>query len=173
MLPEKTKTDDQYNLMPDLLTCLNKQDPLILLSFKLPWTTFEQAFAPLYSTKGRRAKPVRLMVGLLLLKQMFNLSDEQLIVQWIQNPYWQAFCGMIRFQWKAPCNPSELAYFRKRIGETGVQQIFAASIQIHGKAAQEDEVIVDTTVQEKKYCLSNRYTIAVISHLSLQKNCYC
>lgn len=120
-----------------------------MLSFKLPWNTFEQDFLSLYSTKGRQAKPVRLMVGLLLLKQMFNVSDEQLIAQWVQNPYWQAFCGMTRFQWKAPCDPSDLTYFRKRIGETGVQQIFAASIRIHGQTAQEDEVIVDTTVQEK------------------------
>jgi IS5 family transposase len=61
----------------------------------------------------------------------------------------QQFCGVNQFQWQLPCDPSDLSYFRKRIGEEGVQKILEASIAIHGKKALEAEVTVDTTVQEK------------------------
>jgi transposase, IS5 family len=92
---------------------------------------------------------VRLMVGLLLLKQLHNLGDESVVAQWVQNPYWQFFCGFLEFQWELPCDPSDLVYFRERIGEQGVAVIFAASAQLHGKKAAEAEVIIDSTVQEK------------------------
>jgi IS5 family transposase len=56
---------------------------------------------------------------------------------------------MEHFQWALPCDPSDLAHFRKRIGEAGVEKIFQASVVLHGKASREREVVIDTTVQEK------------------------
>jgi len=135
--------------MPTLGAQLDPRQPLKQLAEKLPWAEFEQAFGRYYSADGRPAKPVRLMVGLLLLKQMFNQGDETVVAAWVQNPYWQYFCGMQEFQWQVPCDPSDLVYFRQRIGEAGVQRILQASAQLHGPAAQEAEVVVDTTVQEK------------------------
>jgi IS5 family transposase len=67
----------------------------------------------------------------------------------VENPYWQQFCGMSDFQWELPCDPSDLVYFRGRIGEKGVALILAVSARMHGKRAKESEVIVDSTVQEK------------------------
>jgi len=136
-------------LYPDLLDQLDPKDPLLLLAKKIPWMELEKEFAPLYAEKGRPAKPVRLMVGLLILKQIENLSDERVVEEWKRNPYFQAFCGIEQFQWRFPCEPSDLCHFRKRIGEKGFEKIFHISITIHGKAAQEQEVVVDTTVQEK------------------------
>lgn len=89
------------------------------------------------------------MVGLLLLKQLENLSDERVVEAWVQNPYYQAFCGMGHFLWQFPCNPSELVHFRNRIGEMGVEKIFQASILLYGERVLEREVVIDTTVQEK------------------------
>jgi IS5 family transposase len=66
----------QSFLMPTLREQLDPRQPLYQLAEKLPWTSFEEAFAGCYSTEGRPAKPVRLMVGLLLLKQLHNLGDE-------------------------------------------------------------------------------------------------
>jgi IS5 family transposase len=133
----------------DLLEQLNPKHPLLALAQKLPWTLFEKEFARLYAEVGRPAKPIRLMVGLLLLKQIESLSDERVVEAWIQNPYYQAFCGMEHFQWALPCDPSDLVHFRKRIGEAGVEKIFQASVALHGKASLEREVVIDTTVQEK------------------------
>jgi len=67
----------------------------------------------------------------------------------VHNPYWQYLCGMREFQWQLPCDPSDLVYFRQRIGESGVQRLLKVSAQLHGDQAQEKEVVVDTTVQEK------------------------
>jgi IS5 family transposase len=133
----------------DLLKHLNPRDPLLILAKKLPWDLLEKEFAPFYAEAGRPAKPVRLMVGLLLLKQMENLSDERVVEAWVRNPYYQAFCGIEYFQWEPPCAASDLVHFRKRIGEAGVEKIFQTSVALHGKEALEREVVIDTTVQEK------------------------
>jgi transposase, IS5 family len=136
-------------LLPTLAEQLDPRQPLKQLADTLPWSALEQAFGKYYSPEGRPAKPVRLMVGLLLLKQLFNQGDETVVAVWVQNPYWQYFCGMSEFQWQVPCDPSDLVYFRDRIGETGMQRLLQVSAQLHGDQAQEPEVVVDTTVQEK------------------------
>lgn len=149
MQAKPSGTQQTSFLMPTLGEQLDPRQPLKQLAEKLPWTKFEQAFGKYYSAEGRPAKPVRLMVGLLLLKQMFNQGDETVVAAWVQNPYWQYFCGMHEFQWQVPCDPSDLVYFRQRIGEAGMQRILQVTAQLHGRAAQEPEVVVDTTVQEK------------------------
>ena len=133
----------------DLLEQLNPKNPLLKLGHKIPWEILEGGLGPLYADIGRPAKPIRLMCGLLILKQLENLSDDHLMEQWVQNPYFQAFCGERRFQWKAPCASSDLTHFRKRIGEEGVEKIFQVSVMLHGPKALEKEVLIDTTVQEK------------------------
>ena len=89
------------------------------------------------------------MVGLSILKHLENLSDEALMRAWETNPYYQAFCGEVIFQWQFPCDPSDMTYFRKRIGSAGFERILAASIAIHGDKANETEVCIDATAQEK------------------------
>ncbi len=136
-------------LFPTLEEQCDPRHPLKKLGERIPWQDFEEAFAGYYSEEGRPAKPVRLMVGLLLLKQMFNQSDEAVVERWVENPYWQQFCGMSEFQWELPCDPTDLVYFRNRIGEEGVTLILAISAQMHGKKCREAEIVVDSTVQEK------------------------
>lgn len=135
--------------MPTLSEQCDPRHPLRKLGDRIPWQSFEEAFADYYSEEGRPAKAVRLMVGLILLKQMYKESDESVVERWKENPYWQQFCGMVQFQWELPCDPSDLVYFRARIGEEGVALILAISAQMHGKRCQEAEVVIDSTVQEK------------------------
>jgi len=150
MKPKPSSRQKQCHLLyQDLLKQLNPKHPLLVLAQKFPWDLFEEEFAKFYASVGRPGLPVRLMVGLLLLKQLENLSDERVVEAWVQNPYYQAFCGVEYFQWNQPCASSELVHFRKRIGEEGMEKIFKASVALHGKAALEREVVIDTTVQEK------------------------
>lgn len=150
MKPKTPLKQQQANfLYQDLIDQLNPKHPLLLLAKKIPWGLFEDEFKLLYAEIGRPAKSIRLMVGLLLLKQLENLSDERVVEAWLQNPYYQSFCGMKHFQWSFPCNPSELVHFRKRIGESGAEKIFQASVLLHGDRALERAVVIDTTVQEK------------------------
>jgi IS5 family transposase len=136
-------------LMPDLLTMLDARQPLYRLAQTLDWKQFETAFGVLYADEGRPALPVRRMVGLLLLKQLHNLSDERVVEQWTLNPYFQFFCGAHEFQWGAPCAASELVHFRDRIGPDGAERLLAVSVALHGEKAREKEVVMDTTAQEK------------------------
>ena len=82
-----------------LMDQLNPKHPLLQLARTIPWDFFESEFAPLYAPIGRPAKPIRLMVGLSILKHMENVSDEVVVRHWVQNPYYQAFCGEVEFQW--------------------------------------------------------------------------
>ena len=143
--PESTQT----SLFQSLEDLLNPEDSLYKLSNKLPWEELEKEFSLLYSKIGRPSKPVRLMVSLLLLKQIYNLGDETVVSAWVHNPYWQYFSGFTTFQWNFPIEPTDLVHFRKRIGKEGLEKIFKISIDLHGKSSLEKEVVIDTTVQEK------------------------
>ena len=146
----KSPRQDQLNLYKQrLVDQLNPKHSLFRLAERIPWDFFEQEFSTLYSDKGRLAHPIRLMVGLLILKQLRNLSDEAVVERWVENGYYQFFCGAAFFQWELPCHPTDLVYFRRRIGEQGVAKIFQVSIELHGAKAMEAEVLIDTTVQEK------------------------
>jgi len=146
----KTPNENQSSfLYPNLLDQLNPKHPLLQLANRIDWSFFETEFAPLYSHRGKPSKPVRLMVGLSILKHLENLSDEVLVQRWVQNPYYQVFTGEVEFQWQLPCDPTDLTYFRKRIGSVGHEKILAASIALHQGKVSEDEMCIDTTVQEK------------------------
>lgn len=146
---------------------LDTKDPLIVLADTIPWSKFEIEFEKYYSKEGRPAKPIRLMVGLLLLKQLENLSDENVVLQWKRNPYYQYFCGYGQYQSGYPCHSTDLVYFRNRIGKDGMELIFQISIDLHGEDAQEEEVIVDTTVQENNitYPTDGKLAIKIINKL--------
>ena len=132
---------------PMLTDFIDLGNELVLLADNIDWDYFEREFAPLYSKNGRPAKPIRLMVGCLLLKQMYGLGDETLPAEWVMNPYMQYFCGETFFQHKFPFDPSDFVHFRKRIGERGTEKILGYTARLHGKDAEEKTVVSDTTVQ--------------------------
>lgn len=144
------KTSPQSSFFLTLADSLDQRHPLYILAEKINWSLFEKEFTPLYCAEnGRPAKPIRLMVGLLMLKHIRNVSDESVVEQWSENNYYQYFCGQQYFEPKAPCQASELVHFRHRIGEKGIALILQESIRINGDDAHDNHVSMDTTVQEK------------------------
>jgi len=149
MIPRKKNTS-QLGFFSSFEDTLNQKHPLYVLANKVDWSVFEGAFSLLYcQDNGRPAKPIRLMVGLLLLKHIRNISDEGVVEQWAENNYYQYFCGEKHFVPGVPCEASELVHFRKRIGEEGISLILRESIRINGDDSGDPHVNVDTTVQEK------------------------
>ncbi len=128
---------------------INLKHELCVLSKHIDWDKIESDFSVYYSDFGRPSVPIRSVIGLLLLKHIYNLSNEAIIDRWIENPYWQYFSGEKVFQTEKPFDPTEFIHFRKRIGEEGAEKLLKISVQLFGKEAQEKEVLIDSTVQEK------------------------
>lgn len=146
----KIKSDLQQNLFKTRLTDLiNLNHPLVKLAQEVSWDKMELEFENLYSEQGRPSIPIRKIAGLLLLKEMFNQSDESVVERWIENPYWQYFTGEDFFQNKQPFDPSEFVHFRKRLKEKGLEFVLSQTVALHPEAKNEKEVQIDTTVQEK------------------------
>jgi len=145
----KSSNQNQRDLFSPLLKdFINMSHELVLLSDKIDWGYFEKSFRQYYSNTGQPAMPIRLMIGSLMLKRIYNLSDERLCESWIRDPYMQYFCGEAKFKHQFPCDPSDFVHFRNRIGEQGVEKIFAYSVHLFGKQAKEKVNLSDTTVSE-------------------------
>ena len=146
----KIERNPQLNIFETPLTSfINMRHELCVLASEIDWASVEKDFSGYYADFGRPSVPIRKMVGLVLLKQIYNLSDEALIDRWIENPYWQYFCGEHNFQKGKPMDPSEFVHFRKRIGTEGAERLLKLSVKLFGKEAHDREVLIDSTVQEK------------------------
>lgn len=161
MIGKSPNENQKHLFLPNLTDFINLRHELCVLAEKIDWHEFEADFAPLYSTVGSPAKPIRLMVGLLILKQIYNLGDETVMAEWVSNPYYQYFCGEVVFQWKFPCDPSDLVHFRHRISVEGVEKILAVSILLHGKEILNEDVSIDTTAQPKNITYPTDTKLAV------------
>ena len=135
------------------LICLDH--PLARLAEVVDWRQFDAAFEPLYDEgNGRPGIATRLMVGLHYLKHLYRLSDEEVVGQWVENPYWQHLCGSKYFEHELPIHPTSMTRWRKKIAAVGAEQLLAETVAaglelkvIRPQSLQ--RVVVDTTVQEK------------------------
>ena len=150
---QPTPQDDLFR--SELRNLLDQRHPLVKLAGRVNWSVFEQEWGALFaSPTGRPATAPRLIAGLLYLQHAYNLSDEAVVARWVENPYFQYFCGEQHFQHELPIDPSSLTRWRGRIGEEGVELLLAETLAV----AQRESVVkrqslerltVDTTVQEK------------------------
>ncbi len=152
--PQENPAKETETIRHPLNGLVNSKHPLVILSQEIQWQTFDETFGGYYSDLGRPGVSTRLMVALHYLKYQHDLSDEAVVAQWIENPYWQYFSGMIYFEHELPIDPSSMTNWRKRIGEKGAElllkETLTAGLRLSIiKARQLERVNVDTTVQEK------------------------
>ncbi|BBE08688.1 Transposase [Mycoavidus cysteinexigens] len=104
------------------------------------------------SNRGRPATLPRLIAGLLYLQYAFDLSDEEVVIGWVENPYEQYFAGERYLQTEVPRDVLSLTRWHKRLGEAGVEELLAETIEAAKrrviKASSAKRVIVDTTAME-------------------------
>ena len=152
----KSGSIDQGDLFRSRLDqILNRRHSLFRLADSIDWSVFDKEFGSLYvENVGRPGLPIRLLVGLHYLKHAYNVSDEAVVEQFIENGYWQYFCGFEYFQHKFPLDPTTLVKWRKRIGPKGMEKLLQVTIETAKSKEYVTEkhlerVNVDTTVQEK------------------------
>lgn len=146
-LPIKSQRELFRPLLEDFI---DMDHELVLLGNKIDWSYFDNEYAQYYSDNGAPSVPIRLMVGCLMLKHLYNLGDDRLPEFWVRDVYFQHFCGGVFFEHKFPFDPSDFVHFRNRVGEEGIEKIFAYSVKLHGcnVAKKSKFVLSDTTVQE-------------------------
>lgn len=146
----------QLNIFGGLIQFnLNPEHELIKLSERIDWEDITERLAKFYSLLGRRAKTARLLVGLCILKHMYDLSDEEVVSRLEGDLYFQVFCGTfgVAFSktYKRTLHPTTLCKFRARVGEKGLALIEEAvrNDLIKRKLINTRTQIVDSTVMEK------------------------
>jgi len=152
----KRSSDNQFQLFQaHFEQILNPQHPLRQIADKMDWGAFDLALADCYCEDfGAPAKATRLMVGLHYLKHTFDESDESVVEKWIENPYWQYFCGFDYMQHECPIHPTSMTKWRNRLGEEKLELLLSETLNIalrerYVRKKELMHVTVDTTVQEK------------------------
>ena len=146
---------EAQRLGPRLDQIVDPNHPLAKLAQRIDWSFIEQRLDAVYRDgPGQPPLPTRLMAGLAILKHMRNLSDEKLCESWLENPYYQLFCGEAFFRHSLPLDRSSMTRWRQRMGEEKLTVLLQESLHLATrtgatKPADFTRVIVDTTVQPK------------------------
>ena len=156
MRPRERRETGELDLFRSRLDqIIDMKHPLVRLSQTVDWGFLEGRFGEVYTDHaGHPPLPTRLMAGLAILKHTYDLSDEVLCERWVENPYYQYFCGEEFFQHQLVFDRSSLTRWRQRMGEERLQALIqeSLSVAVKTKAIKPSElsrVIVDTTVQPK------------------------
>jgi IS5 family transposase len=162
MRPKPQKQEHQDQLFKNrLIDELNPEHELLKLGKVIPWDQIQSDVEPLFTEgQSRPPLPTRLATGLMILQHLYDLSDEQVVRAWVENPYWQAFCGYEFLQWEFPAHPTSLTRWRQRLGPEGLEKVLKVSIGVALKTATVSEpelekTIVDTTVMPKAITYPN------------------
>ena len=153
--PERRETGEQDLFRSRLDQIIDLKHPLAALGRTVDWGFLEREFGAVYTDDpGRPPLPTRLMAGLAILKHTYDLSDEVLCERWVENPYYQFFCGEEFFQHRLVFDRSSLTRWRNRMGEERLQALLQESLSVATrteaiKPSELSRVIVDTTVQPK------------------------
>ena len=145
--------DDLFRARLSLI--IDMRHELVKLASLIDWEFFEREWSGFFPSEvGRPATPSRLIAGLFYLQHGYDLSDEAVVARWVENPYYQYFCGETFFQHRPPIDPSSLTRWRNRIGEEGAEWLLTKTIEAGRTSGAVDDkslerVSVDTTVMEK------------------------
>jgi transposase, IS5 family len=169
----KPRDNRQKDLLrPALEDIIDLDHPLVRLAREIDWPFLDGRFASVCTSgPGQPPLPTRLVAGLFILKHLHDLSDEVLCARWLENPYYQFFCGELSFCHKLPFERSSLTHWRQRLGEEQLVALVQESLSVAhrtGALATRDleRVVVDTTVQPKAIA---HPTDARLCHRALEK----
>jgi IS5 family transposase len=152
---ERRETGEQDLFRSRLDQIIDMEHASVKLARAIDWRFLEERFGAVYTDgPGSPPLPTRLMAGLTILKHMHDLSDEVLCDRWIENPYFQFFCGEEFFQHRLVFDRSSLTRWRQRMGEEKLVALLQESLAVATRTEAMrpkdlSRVIIDTTVQPK------------------------
>lgn len=155
MQPRKNEHEPQADLFKvELRRLVDPKHGLVRLTNQINWQAFDEKFESFFAGEGRPAIETRLMVSLHYLKYLHDLSDEDTVAVWVENPYWQYISGRQYFEHSLPIDPSSMTRWRQRIGKEGAEELLRQTLETamdegYLKLSQCQRVSVDTTVQTK------------------------
>lgn len=129
---------------------LNRDNRWLRLAHMLTWRELELAYAKLFAAEGRPGIRARYVLGTLILKHQFQMSDEETLQLILENPYCQYFIGLAQFTTTMPFDVSSLSRVRERLGEKtfeAFEQTLIATL-VEKKLIQPKGLQVDATVYE-------------------------
>ena len=173
MRPRERRESGKQDLFRSRLDqIIDMNHALAKLARSIDWWFLEERFGAVYSEgPGQPPLPTRLMAGLAILKHTHNLSDEALCERWVENPYYQYFCGEEFFQHRLAFDRSSLTRWRQRMGEEKLKALLEESLSVAHKTGalstkDLERVAVDTTVQPKAIA---HPTDARLMHKAIEK----
>src|ERR1700730_12516487 len=152
---ERRETGEQDLFRSRLDQIIDMRHALVKLARTIDWAFLEGRFGEVYvDGPGQPPLPTRLMAGLAILKHTYDVSDEVLCERWVENPYFQHFCGEEFFRHELPFDRSSLTRWRQRMREERLEALLQESLAVAVKTEAMKprdltRVIVDTTVQPK------------------------
>ena len=154
MRPRERRESSEQDLFRSRLDqIIDMKHALVKLARAIDWGFLEQTFGAVYTDKpGQPPLPTRLMAGLAILKHSYDLSDEALCDRWVENPYFQYFCGEEFFQHALVFDRSSLTRWRQRMGADKLKALLQESLAVATrtdamKPSDLARVVIDTTVQ--------------------------
>jgi transposase, IS5 family len=152
---ERRESGEQDLFRARLDQIIDMDHPLVRLARTIDWGFLEATLGAVYQDgAGRPPLPTRLMAGLAILKHTYDLSDEVVCELWVENPYYQYFCGEEFFRHRLPFDRSSMTHWRNRMGAERMQALLQESLAAatrSGAIKPSDlaRAVVDTTVQPK------------------------
>jgi transposase, IS5 family len=127
---------------PRLDQMIDMGHELVRLGRVIDWPLLQTELRDVYTdTPAQRPLSTRLMAGLAIIRHVYILSDEELVARWVENPYFQHFCGEEHFRHRAPFDRSAMTRWRRWMGDARLEVLLEDS---HLIAVNTDAVVFGT-----------------------------
>lgn len=125
MMDAKHANGEAGSTRPPLNRILNPDHPLVSLTAKVDWAHLRQEVESyLRECHIGPFADGRLIIGLLYLKAESKLSEKDLLALWVENSYWQWFCGSESLNHQAPIDPPTLSRWSSAMGTNRLTDLF-------------------------------------------------
>jgi Transposase domain (DUF772) len=119
---------------------LSEDNRWVIMAKLIPWSEVEEEYAKKFTILlGAPAKPSRMALGALIIKEKLGISDRETVEQIRENPYLQYFIGLKSYRNEAPFEASMLVHFRQRLEINLVNKINSRMCEENGEKVEPEK----------------------------------